>query len=402
MELWTRKYEPKKASEIIAQDEAVKYLRDFITNYKKHRKKAAIIYGPVGSGKTVSVYAIAKELQLEVIEINASDFRNDESIKATVGSASRQMSLFSKGKVILVDEIDGLSGKEDRGGIGALTSLLEDSAFPIICTAVDPFDKKFSELRKKSEMMQFQHLDYTSISGILAKICKEEKIKYSEEDINLLARRVGGDARAAINDLQMIAGSKKTLEKKDIEELGQREQEDNMINALLKVLKTTDPKIAIGAYDNVSEDFDRIFLWVDENLPLEYEKPADLERAYDYVSKADIMFRRIRRWQHWRFLVYVNAYLSAGVAVSKDEKYRKFVQYGPTKRLLKLWMANQKYAKRKSIAEKIAEKTHSSAKRVMKDTLPYFQEIFRKNKALASVMAEELNLGEEEVEWLRK
>ena len=69
---------------------------------------------------------------------------------------------------------------------------------------------------------------------------------------------------------------------------------------------------------------------------------------------------------------------------------------------LEIWMANQKYAKRKSIAEKIAEKTHSSAKRVMADTLPYFQEIFRKNKALGNLMAEELGLGEEEAEWLAK
>ena len=402
MQLWTRKYEPKKSSEIEDQKEALKYLKDFIENYRKHKKKIAIIYGPVGSGKTVSVYALAHELKLEIIEVNASDFRNDEQIKSVVGSASVQMSLFSKGKVILVDEIDGLSGTEDRGGISALTKLAEKSAFPIVCTATDPFDKKFSELRKKSDMMQFQPLDYNSVFNILKKICHEEKIKYNEDDLKTLARRVGGDARAAINDLQMLAGVKKALEREGIDELGQREQQENMINAMLKVLKTTDPSIAIKAYDNVSEDFDKIFLWIDENLPKEYEKPEDLARAYDYISMADVMSRRIKRWQHWRFLVYINAYLSAGISVSKDEKYKKFVQYGPTQRLLKLWMANQKYQKRKAIAEKIALKTHSSAKRVVTDTLPYLQQIFKKNKEEGKEIADELDLSEEEVEWLRK
>ena len=402
MQLWTRKYEPKKSSEIEDQKEALKYLKDFIENYRKHKKKIAIIYGPVGSGKTVSVYALAHELKLEIIEVNASDFRNDEQIKSVVGSASVQMSLFSKGKVILVDEIDGLSGTEDRGGISALTKLAEKSAFPIVCTATDPFDKKFSELRKKSDMMQFQPLDYNSVFNILKKICHEEKIKYNEDDLKTLARRVGGDARAAINDLQMVEGVKKALEREGIDELGQREQQENMINAMLKVLKTTDPSIAIKAYDNVSEDFDKIFLWIDENLPKEYEKPEDLARAYDYISMADVMSRRIKRWQHWRFLVYINAYLSAGISVSKDEKYKKFVQYGPTQRLLKLWMANQKYQKRKAIAEKIALKTHSSAKRVVTDTLPYLQQIFKKNKEEGKEIADELDLSEEEVEWLRK
>lgn len=401
MQIWTSKHEPKKISEIEDQKDALKYLKDFVENYRKHKKRIAIIYGPVGSGKTVSVYALAYELKLEIIEINASDFRNDDQIKSVVGNASIQMSLFSKGKIILVDEIDGLSGTEDRGGISALTKLAEKSAFPIICTATDPFDKKFSELRKKSDMIQFQPLDYNSVFNILKRICNEEKIRFNEEDLKTLARRVGGDARAAINDLQMIAESKKELKKEDIDELGQREQQENIINAMLRVFKTTDPKIAISAYDNVQEDFDKIFLWVDENLPKEYEKPEDLARAYDYVSMADVMSRRIRRWQHWRFLVYINAYLSAGIAVSKDEKYKKFVQYGPTTRILKLWMANQKYQKRKAIAEKIALKTHSSAKRVVTDTLPYLQQIFRKNKEQGNEIADELDLSEEEVEWLR-
>ncbi|MFO8015949.1 MAG: replication factor C large subunit [Candidatus Woesearchaeota archaeon] len=402
MHTWTHKYLPKDTSGVENQEEAIRHLRRFISGYKSQKKKAAIIYGPVGCGKTSAVYALAGELGLEIIEVNASDFRNQEQLNSTVGSASRQMSLFSKGKIILVDEIDGLSGSKDRGGITALVKLIEKSAFPIICTASDPFDKKFSTLRKKSEMLQFQPLDHKSISGILDRICSKEGIRCNDEDIRTLARRSGGDARAAINDLQMMTGTSKELRKNDIDELSQREQEENMINAILKILKTTDPKIAIDAFDNVPEDFDKVFLWVDENMPKEYEKPADLARAYGYISKADMMFRRIRRRQHWRFLVYVNAYLSAGVAVSKDEKYGKFVKYGPTKRLLKIWMANRKYQKRKAIAEKIAEYTHNPSRKVIYDTIPYLQQIFRENRETAKGIADELELSDEEIEWMMK
>ncbi|MFC1754679.1 replication factor C large subunit [Thermoproteota archaeon] len=401
MEPWTRKYQPEK-SRIVGQDNALKQISDFAAGYKTQKKKAAIIHGPVGCGKTVSVYAIAKELGYDVIEINASDFRNKDQIQAIVGAASKQMSLFSKGKIILVDEVDGLSGTKDRGGIPALAKVIDESAFPLICTAVDPFDKKLSALRKKSSMIEFEMLDYKDIYTVLSKICTKESIKFKEDHLKSLARRAGGDMRAAINDLQILAGQKKELVKEDLDELSQREQTDNIMNAVMKVLKTTDPKLAIDAFQKVPEDFDQIMLWLDENMPKEYEKPADLERAYDYISKADVMKRRIRRWQHWRFLVYINAYLSAGIAVSKDEKYKSFVKYGPTKRLLKIWMANRKYQKRKAIAEKIADKTHTSAKRALHDTLPYFQEIFRNNNKAAGPIVDYLGLDKEEVEWLCK
>ncbi|MCX6706968.1 MAG: replication factor C large subunit, partial [Candidatus Woesearchaeota archaeon] len=301
---WTRKYQPKKTSEIISQEEAIKQISSFASNYKKQKKKAAIIYGPVGSGKTIAVYAVARELDLEIIEINASDFRNEEQINSVVGASSRQMSLFSKGKIILIDEVDGLSGKEDRGGINALAKLIEYSAFPIICTAVDPFDKKLSILRKKSAMIEFSKPDYNCIVNLLVSISKKENIKFKEDDLKTLARRSGGDIRAAINDLQIIAGIDKEISRESIDELGQREQTETILNAVMKVLKTTDVKIALSAFENIEEKIDEVFLWIDENLPKEYEDPADLARAYDFISKADIMKSRITRWQHWRFLIY--------------------------------------------------------------------------------------------------
>ncbi|MBD3313407.1 replication factor C large subunit [Candidatus Woesearchaeota archaeon] len=401
-EPWTRKYQPRKPEDIVGQDNPVRQVLGFASDYRSQKKKSAIIYGPVGCGKTVSVYAAADQLGLEVIEVNASDFRNQEQINSVVGAASKQMSLFSKGKIILIDEVDGLSGTKDRGAVPALVKLMQESSFPIICTAVDPFDKKLSALRKKAVMVEFSMPDYKDIYSVLKIIADHEGIKYDENDMKSIARRAGGDIRAAVNDLQILTSGKRELLKEDLESMSQREQTENILNAVMKVLKTTDPNIAIQSFNNVQEDFDKVMLWMDENIPKEYEKPADLARAYDYLSKADVMSRRIRRWQHWRFIVYINAYLSAGVAVSKDEKYSKFVKYGPTSRLLKIWMANRKYQKRKAIAEKIAEKTHTSAYRVLQDTLPYMQAMFQKDIDYGTKLADELELEKAEVEWLCK
>ena len=230
-------------------------------------------------------------------------------------------------------------------------------------------------------------------------ICDKEKISFVEPDIKQLARESGGDIRAAITDLQTISVHKKIL-KEDILALSQRNKQESIPQALVKVFKSTDLKVALSAFENVDDDLNELRLWIDENLPYEYKNAADLARAYHYVSMADIFNRRIRRWQHWRFLAYINNFLSGGIAVSKDEKYTDFVQYKPTMRILKLWMANQKYAKRKAIAEKIHEKLHSSVKETVKSTVPYLQMIFKNNKEQGSRIAEELGLIDEEVEWL--
>src|SRR3990167_4126651 len=172
---------------------------------------------------------------------------------------------------------------------------------------------------------------------------------------------------------------------------------DTMINALFKVFKTTDPKVAIAAFDNIEEDLDEQLLWLDENLPREYTKAEDLAKAYDKLSKADVFNRRIKRWQHYRFLVYINALITAGIASAKKEKYRKLVEYKPTGRILKMWWANQKAAKKRDIAEKIATKTHSSKKEILKNTMPYIPIMF-KNKEMGKNISAELDLSYEEAE----
>ncbi|MBS3158816.1 replication factor C large subunit, partial [Candidatus Woesearchaeota archaeon] len=340
------------------------------------------------------------DFNLELLEINASDFRNEAQINAVLGHSSAQRSLFFKEKLLLVDELDGVAGREDRGGLTAIQDLIETTNYPIIITSNAPYDQKFSTIRKKCELVEFQELQYLTVFNVLKKICDTEKVKYDEFTLKGLARRAGGDLRGAVTDLQLLSTSGE-ISKESLEELGGRRQLESMLQALVKVFKTTDPKIALSAFENVDEDMEKIFLWIDENLPREYDKPDDLARAYDVLSRADVMYGRIGRWQHWRFLSYVSELLTAGIAVSKKEKYAKFVQYQPTQRILKIWMANQKFLKRKAIAQKIAGATHSSMKEVVKD-MDYYKIMFKKNKEMGNKLAEYFELDDEEVEWLRK
>ena len=95
MSIWIRKYSPKTLSEVQGQNLAIQKLKLYVDNYKIGMKPL-LIYGSQGVGKTSSVYALANEQDLEIIEVNASDVRNAESINSLLGSAINQKSLFGK------------------------------------------------------------------------------------------------------------------------------------------------------------------------------------------------------------------------------------------------------------------------------------------------------------------
>jgi len=255
---------------------------------------------------------------------------------------------------------------------------------------------------KKVNAVEFDPLDYLAVFNVLKEICKKEKVDYDEATLKTLARQVDGDLRAAINDIQSLSLQKEKITMKSLEVLGYRNKQESIQDALVKIFKVKNAEVAKDALNSVHEDLDQVMLWVDHNLPKEYTKPESLARAYDKLSRADVFRGRIRRWQHWRFLAYVNVLISAGVAVSKDERNKDAIVYERTKRLLKIWMAKQKYAKREAIASKIAAGTHCSTKYCVKHVVPYVKSIFQNNKEMADIIAEEFELDSDEVNWLKK
>jgi replication factor C large subunit len=379
---WTTVYAPKQTSDIQGQQAVISQIEQFL----KVRKPGTVclLYGQQGIGKTSMVHAIAAGTDAELLEVNASDVRNESSITELLGPALKQQSLFSRTKIILFDEVDGLSGSNDRGGLGAILRLAKESPFPIIMTANDPWDAKFAELRKQAVMVQARALAYTSIVPVIKRIADAQKLSYTDDSLKMLARRAGGDLRAAITDLQTLAPD---ITPERVESLSERNATESIVNAVRIVLKTKDPVLARKILDTIDEDIDEIFMWMDENLPKEYKKPADVERAYDLLSQADVFRGRIRRWQHWRFLVYCYDLLGPGIALSKAEKYEGFTQLQATTRIFALWRA--KSAKRDSVVSKLAKEQHTS-KKVARTEM----------RILQRVLGEAPFLSDEDRDWL--
>jgi replication factor C large subunit len=354
------KYRAETFADIKGQDEAISELRNFFESFPK--KKAIILNGAVGTGKTSMVLALAKAYDLELFELNASDLRNKSSLEAVLKPSTEQGSLFSKGKLILMDEADGITGS-DRGGVSELIRLIVGTQFPIVITANDIWQKKFSALRQKCKIINLKELDERTIREIMFGVIDKEGKKLSQETFDLIVKKSQGDARAALNDLELAMN---LGEGEFIEEVSDREKRDDIFNVLKDVFQAPTDSGIVRAYDSVHMDLNEISLWIEENIPLEYKGEA-LVKAYDALSKADIFKGRIYRQQHWRFLVYQNFFLSAGISCATKVKYNKFTKYQRPSRILKIWLANQKNAKRKSVMGKCARLCHMSKKKMMKE-----------------------------------
>jgi len=388
---WVEKYRPKFFSDIKGQEQAIEKIKSFLKNANSPKgKKAAILHGPPGTGKTTIAHVTAKELGAELFELNASDLRNRDSLKEILRPATEQQSLTKKGKIILVDEVDGISGV-DRGGLLELLELIEVTGHPMILTANDIWDKKFSTLRRKADLIPLKEMDYRIIKDILIEILRKEKKFIHHDILTNISVKSKGDLRAALNDLQTAA----SLEDPSQVLFDDRNKETDIFNALRMIFKGKPNNAQLQLFDSVNMPLDDIILWIEENLPAEYSK-EELARAIHLLSKTDIFRRRIYRQQYWRFLVYENAFMSYGISSSKKTEKMGFTNYKRPTRILKIWMNNRKIEKKKSIAKKYAEYVHIGEKRALKE-FPEVRAILIKPQ-----VQKELKLTKDEIEYLQK
>ncbi len=390
---WVEKYRPKNFEDIRGQPQAVETLKKFVENFNlgKLTKRALILHGAPGTGKTALAHVIANETNSEIFELNASDLRNKIKLNEILKPATEQKSLTKKNKIILVDEVDGISSYIDWGGITELISIIDSSPYPIIITANDVWQKKLTPLRKKAELIQLKEIDYRTIKDILIKILKTENKFVDNQILTEISVKAKGDLRAAINDLQTIS----KLEDPSSVIFDERNKETDIFNSLKQVFKNKPTNEILKVFDSVNMSIDDIILWVEENIPSEYEG-EELAKAFDRLSKTDVFKGRIYKQQYWRFLVYENILLSYGIAASKKNQKTGFTSYRKPTRILKIWMNNQRTLKKKSIAQKYAKYVHVGEKRALRE-FPVIVQILKDPK-----IQKELKLNEGEIEYLEK
>ncbi len=403
---WVIKYRPKRVDDVVNQKEAkalaIKWIKSWQTG--KPVRKAALFHGPPGSGKTSLVEAIANEYGYELIEMNASDYRRASDIERIAKVAATQRGLFSRGKIVLLDEVDGLSRMADEGAIHAILDLIQTTKNPIVMTANDPWDQKLRPIRDAALMVGFRRLTKTDVKKVLRRICELERIECEEDAINFIAEKAEGDLRSAINDLEAIAeGFGRVTVRLAKAILRPRDREYAPFDVVRKIFISKYAWQAKQAASQTDLSPDELKQWINENLPIQIHDPVDLWRAYEALSKADVYFGRIIRSGSWDLLPYAIEMMTAGVSLSIKNDVRakyKWVRYQFPQKILLMSRTKEVRQLREKIAEIIGAHIHASKRKVKNDVLPYLKIIFTNNPEYAARISVGLNLSEQMIKYL--
>ncbi|CAH9089081.1 unnamed protein product [Cuscuta epithymum] len=347
---WTEKYRPKKPDELVGNQSLVKQLEDWLTHWNEQflksskgkgksskqndgAKRAVLLSGTPGIGKTTSAKLISQKLGFQAVEVNASDNRgkaDSKIVKGIGGSTANSIkelisneSLCVKAArsphsktVLIMDEVDGMSGG-DRGGVADLIASIKTSKIPIICICNDRYSQKLKSLVNYCLLLSFRKPTKQQMGKRLLQIASAEGLEVNQIALEELGERVNGDMRMALNQLQYLSLSKSVISYDDIRQRLQTSSKDEDMSpftAVDKLFGFNGGKMKIDERISLCmSDPDLVPLIIQENYinyrPSSISGGKDdnglkrmnlLARAAESIADGDIVNVQIRRYQQWQ------------------------------------------------------------------------------------------------------
>ncbi|MFX0034547.1 MAG: replication factor C large subunit [Candidatus Hermodarchaeota archaeon] len=287
-------------------------------------KAAILLEGPPGIGKTSIVYALANDLNMEVIETNASDTRTRATLERRLKETVKSRGIMdyiteSKEKLILIDEIDGIYGVQDRGAIPTVIDLIENTQFPIIMCS-NEYKTNLQPLYNKILRYEVHPLAKKEVIKITQNILKKEKItNLKDDDLELIIEKNNGDLRGVINDVQGICQGGIEEDTKELILSLHRDNIEEIFSLIRDLFKISTLREARNLTDKSDVDYNFLYKWINENLVLFMKSNRELSDAFENLSLADEIFGRIRINQYWGLLPYFFDLFAGGVALSRKE-----------------------------------------------------------------------------------
>ncbi|KAF1395200.1 hypothetical protein PFLUV_G00009080 [Perca fluviatilis] len=421
--LWVDKYRPRSLKTVIGQQGdqscANKLLR-WLQNWYRHHSggsskppvarfgkfggkddgsgfKAALLSGPPGVGKTTTAALVCEELGFSYVEMNASCTRSKNSLKEVVSESLNNTSIesFYKGTsqkvsskhVLIMDEVDGMAGNEDRGGIQEMIGLIRNSKIPIICMCNDRNHQKIRSLANYCFDLRFQRPRVEQIKGAMMSLAFKEGIKIPPPALNEMILASNQDIRQVIHNLSMWSAKNKVMtydQCKSDAASARKDMKLGPFDVCRKVFASGEETAHMSLIDKSDlffHDYSLAPLFVQENYPHVRPKAAGgdlkshlvlLSKTADSISDGDLVDRQIRSRQNWSLLPTQAIYAS----VLPGELMKGYMSQFPN---FPSWLGkNSSTSKHSRIVQELAShmclKTMSSRQAVNLDYLYYLRQ----------------------------
>lgn len=394
-QMWTEKYRNIKYNQIIGNEKVRETFYHWLKNWKKG-DKAIFLVGQAGTGKNTSVYAAARELEYYVIELNASDIRTKENLTKKLGTSLYTSDLFNEKRMVLLDEVDGIYGREDYGGTDYITQLLEKPPVPIVLTANDFTNESVMKLSKKTITIHFQKVPLRLIVMYLKHIINLENRKASNKLLSETAKKSQGDVRAAINLLQTVINVPETLEQIKI-------LKDTVISkqdAVLALFKERTSEEAYYKFSKIDADAkEKLYILFFSILASNLEK-EEREAALKAIADIDIFERRMESTQDWRMLRWYDRTIVGrfhNLGIGQKFRYSEGEPLWDLK--LKYWTEFRVF---RSMRERINQKYHVSRGEFSLYYLPCLISLIKKDKKMALNYLEYTGFGESAISFIER
>jgi len=373
--MWSEKYRPQKMIDLIGNEEARKLLVEWFQKWKKGTKPLLLV-GPPGIGKTTLANISARDFGYDMISLNASDVRNKKNIQEILEPVLGNQTVLGQ-PMIFIDEVDGIHGRSDYGGVEALINILKEATIPIILAANYDKSDKMKKIKKTVKLIELRPLPPRLLRLHLNMILKKEGTKITPGNLIKLILNANGDIRSMINSAQaLVTGfeppTEKSFESLDIEE---------GINAFYKAQSIDEARVIL--YSMHIDPREKINAFYSSIISSNISN-SELDNSLQIISEADILFGRIMKTQDWRLLRYLDAILLNLYKKNSTIRYSQYNLSWPVLNRIR-WDG----AKIKSISNTLSKKFHISTSTFATYYFPFI--LFCKKNNSLDLQFDEIN-----------
>jgi replication factor C large subunit len=400
---WTEIYRPKNFEHIIGNEEIRLNVLKWLVKWFPGTKPLLLI-GPPGVGKTTIVKILSSLLNYDLIELNASDTRSGPLLEKLITPLYNNTSLFGKKILLFFDEVDGIYGREDSGGLEILINIVKASNFPIIFVA-NSNNIKLKNLSKLCKIFKFQHISANLLMMFLNYVLFKQGNSLSFDDKKWIVEKSNGDVRTMLNLAQsksmgydkFVHETFKVDISEGLNEFFQSTKKDHAKKILLSLDgKYPDPRYGLSAEERRKDIINALFTSiVSSNLDI-----ANLSLLLDSLSQIDLHVARINKNRNWNLLRYMNNVIIQLLYENIQNKMITYHQYGIS------WPVMGQVFSRgvplRSLISKLSLSFHVSSSTFGMIFFPYLLEIIHEFKIDIHDLISSLMLDEKFVEIIQK